>query len=492
MNDEKITKKKTPAYALVTAAALLLMFICGRVLPVPSGMSRGALQVLCIFAGALLLWMTVSTTWSALLTIAALALLPELGYASVFASSFGTWIFVYLLGVFMLTYALSRTAFLRRISLFFLSRRAAQKGPWSFLILYFAAAVLMGCIVTPEVVFMLFLAIAEELFAEVGIRGRNKCTTFIVLGLIFTASVTAMMTPIAHVFPLLLISFYTRDFGNTIGLGQYMLFSVPTGLLVLIVLFAATVLLLRPDVSPIAGITREKIEGMRRALPAPDHREIITVTAFFVCVIFWLLPDVLRPLWPEASTYLTGLGTAFPSLLAVSVLCMLRVEGEEVLSFHKAIREGVPWEAMVMVGAVTAVGAAMSNPSIGLTDYLTGILEPLVASMPPAVFVLTIALITVLMTNLTSNVVTGTLLYAIAMPMTLGAAASCSPEALVCILGAGISLAYATPAATSHVTIAYNTRWVRGGDIARYGFLAAVLSALVLAFAGTPLLDLIF
>lgn len=477
---------------LLILLSVFLMFVAGRIFPPLQGMTQDGFSVVLIFIGSLLLWLGVSTTWSAMLCLVALCTVPTLSCQTVFANSFGSWIFVYLLGVFLMTHALSQTPFLRRCTLFFLSRRTARKGPWQFLLLFFAAALLMGLFVTSEVVFMVFLAIAEEIFAELQIRPGEKIATAVVLGLIFVASVTSGMTPIAHVFPLLIISFYTKDFGQTISLGKYMAFAIPVGLLILLCGFLLIRFVLRPDMSKLAALRQEQITEMRDKLPPATDRERISVGMFALCIVLWLLPDLLRNAWPAASTFFSGQGTALPALLAAAVLAMLQIDGEPVLQMSEALRKGVPWEALLMVSAVCALGAATSNPDIGLVAYLTEKLAPLVSRLQPFAFVLAVSLISVLMTNLTSNVVTGTVVYAIAIPMAMGTDAFCSAELLTCIIGAGIAFAFATPSATSHVTIACSTEWIETKAVAQYGFLLAILAAVILATLGTTLLGVLF
>ena len=127
----------------ITGAALLLLLLFGY-LPAPAGMTPSAMRVIGIFAGTLLLWLTVSIDWPSLLCMAALAAVPELGMGAILSSSFGNATFAFLMFTFMCTYALSQTAFVRRCAVWFVSGRWEGRGPWQFTLLFFSSILLLG------------------------------------------------------------------------------------------------------------------------------------------------------------------------------------------------------------------------------------------------------------------------------------------------------------------------------------------------------------
>ena len=73
----------------ISVLAVLLCMVLFRVIPAPAGLTASALQVLGIFTGALILWMTISIDWPSMLVLAALVTVPELTMNSVLAASLG-------------------------------------------------------------------------------------------------------------------------------------------------------------------------------------------------------------------------------------------------------------------------------------------------------------------------------------------------------------------------------------------------------------------
>ena len=81
----------------ISISAALLCITGFRFLPTPSGMTSSAMQVLGIFIGALILWLTLSIDWPSLLALAALVTVPELTMGSVLTNSLGNSTVAFLL-----------------------------------------------------------------------------------------------------------------------------------------------------------------------------------------------------------------------------------------------------------------------------------------------------------------------------------------------------------------------------------------------------------
>lgn len=72
----------------ISILAALLCMALFRFIPAPAGMTSSAIQVLGIFVGALILWMTISIDWPSMLVTAALVTVPELSMNAVFFGYF--------------------------------------------------------------------------------------------------------------------------------------------------------------------------------------------------------------------------------------------------------------------------------------------------------------------------------------------------------------------------------------------------------------------
>ena len=218
-------------------------------------MTSSAMQVFGIFIGALILWLTLSIDWPSLLALAALVTVPELTMGSVLANSLGNSTVAFLLFTFMCTYAISKTSFVKRCAILFISSRIARRSPWCFLILYCASILVIGLVMSPSVVFVIYLPILRAILRGSLSRWQDdRLANALMLGRLFSSAISCGMTPIAHVFPIMAIGFYQNATGTSVSYIHYMAFAVPVGLLC----FAAMLLLfrfvLRPDLSCVSRL----------------------------------------------------------------------------------------------------------------------------------------------------------------------------------------------------------------------------------------------
>lgn len=148
-----------------------------------------------------------------------------------------------------------------------------------------------------------------------------------------------------------------------------------------------------------------------------SRQEKYTLLVFVLVVAMWLLPGIIAPVLPEVASAISSLGTPTPAMIGACLLCVLHVEGKPLMNFNEAVAKGVPWGAVFMVAATSVLGSALTHEEAGITAVVSGALSPIIGSMSPIIFVLFIALATVMITNFASNTVTVTLMYSISLPL---------------------------------------------------------------------------
>jgi sodium-dependent dicarboxylate transporter 2/3/5 len=85
--------------AIIIPICVILCFV-GKFIPGFGGLSQAAIQVLFIFLGSLILWLTIGIDWPSLLCIFALGFVEPLGFGTVLSKSFGNSTFIFLLFAF--------------------------------------------------------------------------------------------------------------------------------------------------------------------------------------------------------------------------------------------------------------------------------------------------------------------------------------------------------------------------------------------------------
>ena len=159
---------------------------------------------------------------------------------------------------------------------------------------------------------------------------------------------------------------------------------------------------------------------------------------------------------------------------------------------YDAFKNGVPWSSLIMCAATLTLGAALQNNDIGLISYLQTTLGPALNSLPEIFLLIIFAFWAALQTNLSSNMVTATLVATVASTILLSTTNTLNISATICIIGMLASFAFATPPSMPHIAIICSDESTSTKDVLIYGSIMMILSVLVSLLVAYPLGTLIF
>lgn len=359
-----------------------------------------------VFLSSLMMWITISIDWPSLITLFLLGLLPHFGFPAVFRGAFGNVTVAFLLFTFVLVYPLSKTFFVRRCAVAFVTNRFARKGPWCFVSFLLFSVTFMGLFISPSVLFVAFMPFLEDIYEVLQIKKKSQTGNMLMLGTAFCISLSSGMTAIGHVWPTLAIGYYKAAAGIEVNQFQYMAVGIPTGLVLVLSLIAVFRYIYRP--SDLAQMDLRKAMELKTLVPKTSRREVMILAVMALTVILWVGPSLLRGVSPWLYKSLSRYTTAMPPLLGCILLFILRENGEPLLSFKEAVSNGILWAAILMTGAATMLGSALTNQEMGIKEWLSTMLGPVAASLPAEGIILFFFAWCILETNFSSNIVTTT------------------------------------------------------------------------------------
>ena len=473
---------------LVPILVALAFMVGFRFLPPPDGMNAYGMEVVGILVGAIILWLAVDVGWPSIVIVTALMIAPFNTASGVLAESFGNWIIPFLICTFLVTYALAQTAFLKRCAVFFITSPLAKKGPWYFVAMFFASVIFLGAFMSPSVLFIVFLPIVEEINHMLKQEKGSRIGQMLMLGLVFSASVGAGITPISHVFPLAGMSVYESMTGRTISYADYMTFGIPCGIAMLLFMLILFKFIYRADLKEIQNID---VSAMKKSLPPMDFSEKVCVAVTCLVVFLWLTPDLLGTVLPGFAGWISDLGTAFPPMLGVGLLSIFSFRGKALLNFNEGMKKGVPWGSVIMCTATNVLGSALTNEEVGLSTFLTEKLTPVASSLPIILIIVFFLFWAMVQTNLSSNIVTITICSTVAIPIALASQGALNTPALVGVICAMGSFAFATPPGHANIGIAAGTGWASTSAFLKYGGILGIMSIPVLLVIGYPIAMLV-
>lgn len=479
---------KTKKHKLLSTIFSLFIILFFRFIPAPAGLNSEGMQVIGIFSGVLILWITVGIDWPSLLCLAALSFVPSIGVGETLKNSFGNQTFAFLLFTFMCTYALSQTSIIKRIALAFVTSKIARKGPWQLTALFLLSVLVIGSVMSPTVLFFIMLPILEEIYRILELKKGDKFAAMLMIGLVTCTSLSSAMTPIAHVFPVIAMGVFEALTDVSISYASYMQFAIPAGLLIFGIMMGIFKVILKPDVSNFRAIYEE---DFRNTEVAPfDLREKLIVSVFAVVIAFWILPGLVKDIFPAFTAAVNQYGTAMPPLIGVIVLAMIKVEGKSLMNINEAMTKGVSWPSMIMVASTLALGSAMTNESIGLTRYITEAIMPVTHQLSTVLLIILFITWAAIQSNLSSHMVTSQLVSSIAVPVAISTG-SLNAAAIACVIGMVSAIGSAAPPSMPYVAVAGSSGWTDAMELMKYGFYNMLGTIIVAAVVAYPLADLV-
>lgn len=284
-------------------------FAVSRLTPTPP-LTQEGLAVLGVFLSSLMMWITISIDWPSLITLFLLGLLPHFGFPAVFRGAFGNVTVAFLLFTFVLVYPLSKTFFVRRCAVAFVTNRFARKGPWCFVSFLLFSVTFMGLFISPSVLFVAFMPFLEDIYEVLQIKKKSQTGNMLMLGTAFCISLSSGMTAIGHVWPTLAIGYYKAAAGIEVNQFQYMAVGIPTGLVLVLSLIAVFRYIYRP--SDLAQMDLRKAMELKTLVPKTSRREVMILAVMALTVILWVGPSLLRGVSPWLYKSLSRYTTAMP------------------------------------------------------------------------------------------------------------------------------------------------------------------------------------
>ena len=392
--------------SIIIPLSLILCFV-GQFIPGTNGLSSEAFGVIFIFIGVLILWLTIGIDRPSLLCLFALGFIDNFGFNKVLSSSLGNSTFAFLLFTFICTYALSKTSLIKRIALTFINLKIAQKNSYLFIFFFLLGTLFLGLFISPSVLFVVLLPILNEIIAQLKLEKTDKVSKILMLGLGFTVSISSGMTPIAHVFPILAINAANLE----VSTFEYIALAFPTGLVLFFLMYLLLIVCIRPKKD---GLNFENVAKLKETTQKLDKKDIITLIIFILVLFLWIVPSLFEFIYYPIYEAFNKYGTIMPPLLGTILLCIIRVDKKPLISVEDAFKNGVPWGSLIMCAATLALGEAIKNEDIGLITYLQSTLGNSLVSLPALVLLIIFALRAAVQTNLSSNMVTATLVATVA------------------------------------------------------------------------------
>jgi solute carrier family 13 (sodium-dependent dicarboxylate transporter), member 2/3/5 len=317
------------------------------------------------------------------------------------------------------------------------------------------------------------LSIAEVV-APAGRRATLSERNFaaaIVLCVAYGATIGGLGTLVGTPTNALVVGFMRDNYGQTISFAEWLVFGVPTVALLLPACWLVLVRYALPFQLETQTAAQDAVAVALRELGAMSAAEKRIGIVFVLTAAAW----ITRPLLVK----LPGLGALNDAGIALSAGLLLFVipagtASREPLLNAEALKR-VPWDVLVLFGGGLALAAAIQDSGLSavVAQSLTGL-----AGLPLIWLTLAITVLLVFWTELNSNVAAAATFVPILAA--LAAATNYPPLMLVAPAAMAASCGFMLPVGTPPNAIVYGTGRVEMREMMRAGFIADLLSVLVI------------
>jgi sodium-dependent dicarboxylate transporter 2/3/5 len=465
----------------LAGGAVLLLAV--MVLPAPAGWSDPAWRTAGVTALMGLWWATEALPLAAT-ALVPVALLPMLGAGDLetIGGAYGNSTVFLILGGFLIALAMERWNLHKRIAYTIVVRAGGRPRLLVLGMMAATAFVSMWASNTSTTLMMIpvSISIAGVVAPDPGAATRDErhFATAIVLCVAWGATIGGLGTLVGTPTNALVAGFMRENYGHTISFAEWLVFGLPTVVLLLPLCWLALVRFALPFE---LGDQAQAGAAVERALAdlGPMTRAERRVAAVFVATATaWISRPLLATV--PGLERLNDAGIALAAGLILFVMPSGRQPG--ALLSASSLRR-VPWDVLILFGGGLALAAAIQDS--GLSQRIAASLTGL-AGLPLVALTLVIVVLLVFWTELNSNVAAAATFAPILAA--LAAATEHSPLLLVAPAAMAASCGFMLPVGTPPNAIVYGTGRVTMRTMMRAGFAADLLAVVVITAVATAVL----
>jgi sodium-dependent dicarboxylate transporter 2/3/5 len=334
------TTPPTSRRTVLGLAAAVLLPGALMLLPAPAGLGGPGQRMGALFLAALILWATEALP-VAVTALLAVVLQPVLRVEEVRAAftSFMSPVFFFVLAMFLLAAALIASGLDRRFALALLVRAGTR--PKRVLLALMAGTAALSSIMSDVPVCAIFMAVALGIFARARVAPGSSFGKAVMMGIPIAALIGGVATPAGSAINILGI-YFIEEYGKLrVPFLSWMAIGIPMTLVLTPVAWWVLCRFHPPEMESVGSPEAVRAELARLGPWTTAEKKVIALLA--VMVAAWV-----------ASTWVKALDVA---LVALAGSLALFLPGLRLLKWEDAQRR-VGWDALLMIGGVTSLGAA--------------------------------------------------------------------------------------------------------------------------------------
>ncbi|HPR41211.1 MAG TPA: DASS family sodium-coupled anion symporter [Candidatus Methanofastidiosa archaeon] len=453
------------------------------------GQSEAQMKVLAIALLMAIWWITEAIPVSVTALLPAM-LLPFLGvchyngntypgYFSAFEQYANYLIFLFL-GGFIIAASMRKWGLDKRISLNIL--RVFGTKPSRVVLGFMVATAFLSMWISNTATAAMMMPVALAVLTQAGLKpGKSSFGFCLMLSIAYAASIGGIGTLIGTPPNGIAVGFIAQFQGKVITFADWLKIGLPIVIIFLPIAWRYIIWRFPPEVEEISGgkgVIRENL----RKLGNLSTGEKTTLFVFVLTAVMWatrssiVIGDftLLKGWSTWFGGYFSFVHDSTVSILAVILLFLLPVgEGKFTMDWSTASRY-VPWGTLILFGGGLTLGKSIANT--GLSSWFASHLTSF-GSVNIVIVLLAIAIMSVLLSEVTSNTATTSMLMPVMF--SLGVALNRDPVTFMITSAVATSMVFSLPVATPPNAIVFGTGYVGIDRMAKNGILLDFIGIII-------------
>lgn len=497
-NPKQQRKERTALFLGLTWLDLIgLVIILGfRFIPAPAPLTQAGMQVIGTLLGIAFIYSTIGNSWGTMLAWLTLAepaktlMESKNGLNTVMQLTLGDNIVAFVLISLMLCHGLKKSGFMDQFCHWFMNRKFAMKGPWSFFMAWMLMAFILGLFIETIPMCIFLLGVSYSIFERAGFQKGDKFPSCVVIATVFSALCGYVATPlvVGGGYKAMAVAAPFIE-GGEIPMVQYALSAAPALIITFFFIYFAMRYIIKPDTSKMEGEALKKILGEK---PAPMSKKgKLLAGIYFLVMLFWILPNILSmvaPAW-AFTKWCSRMGTLGFALIALTLMFLIKVDGKPLLELGEAFKS-VPWGIICVMATTRAIAVLLAKDGTGFKDWISLLVNDVSGSLSPWAIVAIICLLCAAATQFASNTPVYTIAIAALVPQ--ASLLGMSGEGIAVMISASAGLALTLPSGFAFLGYLVGDDWCRKPDQLKVGSLAVILHFVLVISLTYCLANLIF
>lgn len=487
-----LNKRKTAKYYIHSFIGLAFMFLF-QFIPAVEPITEAGMGMLGALIGLIWLIVTVDFVWPAFAAMLAYSfhassVYPDgasgAGIDDAVMRSIGNSICMLMISLLLVSLVLEKTGILRRMMLWFITRKIAKKGPWAFTFMFMLVSFIVAILMDATPALITTMLCAHELFKAFGFKKGEAWPKMIIASCGFVVSLGFGASPIGHNLALFVLGLVAGQTGEPANIMAYMAIGIPVGLIILVLTFLYFKICIKPDTEKLNDFDYDIIEKMRPGKMSGVEK-FVSIFCIFI-LAWWIAPGFLNIVAPDAAVtvMLNDMTALWPVMAAVVVFSIVHVEGKPLLDLSKDLSK-IDWTPTFLFAGIILIALTLGEDSTGIPQWVDVHIMPLFSGLSPFVSVFIIGAVCVILTNLINNWVVGTLFTALAA--TLSMQMGINSATIAVLVGLAVNCAFTSPAAFAPLAFCVTDEYCDAGYMMKHGIAVMIISAICVGLLVFPL-----